>query len=139
MTNDTPAADKIVIPELVTNIRTADGFEFLYQPPERLTYHTPLPRHGPACPGDLSRYSPGTGGPDTPGHDGEAQSQRFGRLVLPGIAVTYAVRDPRFMREDDGGGALRPAISCHGRGYRTDRNNEWPPAIPANWHVSPLS
>jgi hypothetical protein len=86
MTNDTPAADKFVILELVTNIRTADGFEF-----------------------------------------------------LPGIAVTYAVRDPRFMREDDDGGALRPAVSCHGRGYRTDRNNEWSPAIPAHWHVLPLS
>jgi hypothetical protein len=26
-------------------------------------------RHGPACPGDLSRHGAGTGGPDKPGHD----------------------------------------------------------------------
>ena len=40
---------------------------------------TLLFRHGPACPGHLSRHRAGTGGPDTPGHDGEGDRDEPGR------------------------------------------------------------
>nr|WP_294548458.1 glycosyltransferase [uncultured Rhodopila sp.] len=63
-------------------IRTADGGNVEISLDGRLLRVPRSIRHGPACPGHLSRQGAGIGGPDKPGHD-ESGEGHDGFMTLP--------------------------------------------------------